>query len=85
VALLAGHLVELATLVKGLLGPIDVVDHLLEGGLIAEDLLGAIVVVPEARIAGRFLVLLELLELGFVVKDASAARRSGLRGARRDP
>jgi hypothetical protein len=85
ITLFAGELIEIAAVVEDLLRAVDLADQLLEGGLLAQELLRAIVVVPEAGIGRGLVVLLELLDLGFVVKDTSAARRGGPRGERRDP
>ena len=55
-------------------------DDCLEGLLLLAELLGALLVAPDARVAEELLYLGESLLLAFEVKDTSAARRRGTAG-----
>jgi len=58
---LAPELVQRLGVVEALLGVTQVVEQLLEGRLLAQDLLGAVVVGPERGVGGLGVELLEAL------------------------
>jgi len=64
------------------LGLVEVVDDLLGGGLLAQELLGLVVLAPKRRVGGLGVELLEALYLADVVKDAAVTRPVGPRDER---
>jgi hypothetical protein len=74
VVLLAAELVQRARVVELRLRLVERLDQLLELGLLLNDDLSLLRVVPEAGVRRLRLQLLEPLYAAFVVKDASAAR-----------
>ena len=78
VLLLSPELVQGASIVELGVSCVDALDDLLEPGLLLEQLLGAVALVPQARIGYLRVQLLEPLALGVVVKDTPAARRCAL-------
>ena len=56
------------------------IDYAFEGGLFFEDALGFFAVVPEIRLRGQSVQLLDPLLFSFDVKAASATDRAALRG-----
>jgi hypothetical protein len=79
---LAPEVVEGLGVIEALLGVAQVVEQLLQGRLLAQDLLGAIVVAPEGGVRGLGVEFFESLYFAFVVKDAAVTRPIGPRDER---